>query len=90
MQSFHSQSMRQLLILFIILINALFIQAQATKDGIYLKSYVVNTLYSKLTELKGKITTVKGTTHFNYGEAVQGWDKDTRPILKPKIRVLTN
>ena len=71
--------------------------AHATKDGIYLNGYVVNIPYPKLTELngktvriKGKVTIVKGTKHFNDGEAIQGRNEDTKHILKPKIRVLTN
>lgn len=70
---------------------------QATKDGIYLNGYVVNIPYGKLSALNGKtvrirgrVTIVKGTYHLTDGEVQQGRKEDTKHILKPKIRVITD
>ena len=68
---------------------------QATKDGVYLNGYVVNIPYKKLEELngktvriKGKVTIVEGTKHYQDGEFRQGRQEDTKHILKPKIKVI--
>ncbi len=70
---------------------------QATKDGIYLKGYVVNIPYDKLLKLngkkvriKGKVTIVKGNKHYTDGEIRQGRQEDTKHILNPEIKVISD
>ncbi|HEY0356772.1 MAG TPA: hypothetical protein VGC29_11235 [Flavisolibacter sp.] len=66
-----------------------------TKDGIYLNGYVVNiprhqiqALNGKTVRISGKVTLVKGTSHFTGDEKRQGRHEDTRHILKPKIKII--
>lgn len=70
---------------------------KATKDGIYLNGYVVNIPYDKLTELNGKtvrisgkVTIVKGLKHYTDGEIRQGRQEDTKHIIKPKIKIISD
>jgi hypothetical protein len=68
---------------------------RATKDGIYLNGYVVNIEYEKARALDGKtirirgrVTIVKGIQNTD-GEVSQGRQGDTKHILKPRIKIIS-
>jgi hypothetical protein len=70
---------------------------QATKDGIYLNGYVVNLPYEKIKSLngktvrvKGKVTIVEGISHYTDGEIRQGRKEDSKHILKPKVKIVSD
>ena len=71
--------------------------ANATKDGIYLKGYVVNIdyeqakkLHGKKIKITGKVTIVTGLKNLPDGEIRQGREEDTKYIESPKIKIIKN
>lgn len=69
---------------------------QATKDGIYLNGYVVNIGYEeakalngKTIRIRGKVTIVKGIQDTDE-EVRQGRQGDTKHILNPRIKVVSD
>lgn len=76
---------------FIIIVNI----KNATKDGIYMKDYVVNLSYDQIKKLDGKrvkvfgkVSIEKGLENDNSPLIRQGREKDTKHLLNPKITIL--
>ena len=68
----------------------------ATKDGIYLNGYVVDipynkakALHGKTIQVSGKVTIVKRVLNDHNGEVSQGRQVDTKHILHPKIKIVS-
>ncbi len=71
--------------------------ATATKDGIYLNGYVVNSSYEKAKQLNGKkirvtgkVRIIKGVNNRPGEEIQQGREGDTMYIESPKIKIIKN
>jgi len=70
---------------------------QVTKDGIYVNGYVVNIAYGKAKALdgktvriKGKVTIVEGNKYYTDGEIRQGRSENTKHILNPRIKIVSD